>query len=208
MNQLNANRRKPVVKLTAEDIVGPQGPGRLIRCLYRQMVGLSEAQFPETDLSFIHWLSLMLVHDGVVVTAGDLAKETMMTTGAITRLVDVLEDRRLLIRDRCGADRRVVRLRTTAEGEARIQAMAPVLAAAWNDLLTDFDSDEYDHLIQCFVKLTTAFSAFAQRAAGPAQREKGAVQTKRKHGSKLRSKVHSASPLLTQQREAGSATGT
>ena len=104
MNQLNANRRKPVVKLTAEDIVGPQGPGRLIRCLYRQMVSLSEAQFPETDLSFIHWLSLMLVHDGVVVTAGDLAKETMMTTGAITRLVDVLEDRRLLIRDRCAAD--------------------------------------------------------------------------------------------------------
>jgi len=105
MNQLNANRRKPVVKLTAEDIVGPQGPGRLIRCLYRQMVSLSEAQFPETDLSFIHWLSLMLVHDGVVVTAGDLAKETMMTTGAITRLVDVLEDRRLLIRDRCAARR-------------------------------------------------------------------------------------------------------
>jgi DNA-binding MarR family transcriptional regulator len=146
-----------MVQLTFEDCVGAHSPGRLLRAINSQMLAFAEARFADAELSFVQWIALKVVYDGTVRTAGELSRNLKMTTGSITRLVDGLERKDLLVRDRSGSDRRVVALAITAAGTAKIYEFAPTLSQAWNDVLADFDEGEFVGLTIGLKKLLAAF---------------------------------------------------
>lgn len=76
-------------------------------------LGLTQAQ----------WIPVLRLGSGEAQTAADLARSTLQTPGAMTRLVDRLVDKGIIERERSSDDRRVVHLRLTAEG---MQAAAQV----------------------------------------------------------------------------------
>jgi DNA-binding MarR family transcriptional regulator len=133
-----------LAKLTLEDCAANRAPGRLLRRLEKDTRTFIEDRLVDADLSFVQWTSLKLVEDGAALTAGDLARDINITTGATTRLIDVLEARGLLARDRGSDDRRVVRLAITENGRAAMRAVSPLVVKGWNELVADFSQDELD----------------------------------------------------------------
>lgn len=146
-----------MVELTAEDHFSEHSPGRLLHRISRCMLGFAEARFVSAGMSFTQWLALKSVYDKNAATAGELARLLRMTTGAATRLLDVLEGRGLLVRERSVRDRRVVRLTITDDGIREILAAAPVLTASWNEILSDFEDVEYAAFVRALEKLLAAF---------------------------------------------------
>lgn len=151
-----------------EDCATSRAPGRLLRRLDKIMATYVASKFDGLDLSFQQWIALKVVRDGVARSAGDLARELSITTGATTRMIDVLEARGFLVRDRGSADRRVVQLAVTDEGHALVEQLQHRVVEAWNEVLVDFEQDEVDVVVAGLIKLLAA----AERVCGCPDRHK------------------------------------
>lgn len=135
-------RRQQLARLTIEDCGTQRSPGRMLRRLEQDIKALLERRFASQEISFTQWIALKVIRDGAVSNPGELAREVNITTGATTRLIDTLEERGLLARDRSGDDRRVVGLKITDLGIYTIDAITPMVVAGWNELIADFTDDE------------------------------------------------------------------
>ena len=145
-----------MARLTIDNCAAQQSPGRLMRRIEKLMSSFIESRFDTRDISFQQWVALKVIRDGVARSAGELARELGNTTGATTRLIDVLEARGLLDRDRGSADRRVVQLVLTEEGEAAILALQPPVVDAWNAVLADFEQEEIERMVVTMTRLLAA----------------------------------------------------
>jgi DNA-binding MarR family transcriptional regulator len=159
--------------LRAEDCGASRAPGRLLRRLDKIVSALVEARFRAkfpsnfggTDLTLMQWVALKVVLDGVVGSAGELAQELGVTTGATTRLIDGLEERGLMLRDRTCTDRRVVQVTVTPAGREAVRALQTQVVATWNELLAGFSEKEADSLVALLLKLLAAAEQAAERDA-------------------------------------------
>jgi DNA-binding MarR family transcriptional regulator len=140
-----------------------RAPGRMMRRIDKLMSTAIEARFDPGEISFQQWIALKVIDDGVVTCAGELARELGHTTGATTRMIDTLETRGLLTRDRGSADRRVVKLILTRAGEDKVKELVIHAVALWNEVLVDFDQDEVEDLIERLISMLAA----VERATGP-----------------------------------------
>jgi DNA-binding MarR family transcriptional regulator len=143
--------------LSLDQCLGPGSPGRLLRRINRLLQQRIEPGFALVDLTFVQWMALMLIFDGVVANAGELSRDVGITTGATTRLIDGLEHRGLCRRERVPGDRRVVLLKLTDAGRARYLEQVPAMLATWNELVADFDDSEVQQLIRLLFKLSSSF---------------------------------------------------
>lgn len=90
-----------------------------------------------TDLEV---LDLILLRESV--SAGDLAKATGLTSGSVTALLDRLEAKSLVIRERDEADRRRAIVRLNRAKTAMIEAAYEPRQKAMFDLWSQFDEQE------------------------------------------------------------------
>jgi DNA-binding MarR family transcriptional regulator len=130
--------------------------GYLIRVCANLMLPQMEAQFDREELTFSQWTTLVALHDGRIKTAGDLAHTICHDAGSLTRLIDQLVERELVIRARSETDRRVVTLALTPRGGALVERLAPLVMNFWNELLSGFTHAEIDTLIQLLTRLLIA----------------------------------------------------
>ena len=101
-----------------------------------------EDSFESAGISFVQWATLMLVRDKPEITPGDLCRDLRHDSGALTRILDHLEERGLLHRARSGADRRSVQLRLTDGGQRMVETRLPLVVDRLNDVLADFSPAE------------------------------------------------------------------
>lgn len=111
--------------------------------LMRREVEVRMAQHGMTDAQ---WKPLWMIASGRATNAIELARETGIDAGAITRMLDRLESKGLVERVRSESDRRVVHLRLTAAGEAASAHIPHVLASVNNDFLAGFSEREWKQL--------------------------------------------------------------
>ena len=90
-----------------------QSIGYLTKRGHQVARSLIEGRFRHLDISFSQWVSLALIREGLIDTSAGLASHLGHNSGATTRLVDALEERGFLTRERDAADRRIVRLSIT-----------------------------------------------------------------------------------------------
>ncbi|WP_162600801.1 MarR family transcriptional regulator [Paraburkholderia sp. C35] len=135
--------------------LGERWPSLLLRRTSRLVEKRMQLRF-SMDQSFEEWMALKLIADEVVEYAGDLAREFNIGTGATTGLIDGLEKKELVERDRSGKDRRLVRLKLTRKGREHYRKMAPEMANCWKGWLKDFSNEEVGQLITLLTKLQTA----------------------------------------------------
>jgi len=131
--------------------------------------GLEEA-FEGHGLTFVQWVTLMRLRDDPALTAGDLCRDLHHDTGAFTRVLDHLEGRGLVRRERSAEDRRVVRLHLTPEGRQAVQGMVPIVVERLNDALQDFSAAEVATLARLLRRLTERLERVAATPAGPARK--------------------------------------
>lgn len=119
------------------------GIGYLLgRCVTR-IGDAVDAALAECGLNGQQFGVLHAVLNGRVRTPSDLARVHFKYSGAVTYVLDGLERKQLLERQRSAEDRRVVELRLTAEGEALTRRCIPLVVDAQNALLQDIGADEY-----------------------------------------------------------------
>ncbi|WP_082367978.1 MarR family winged helix-turn-helix transcriptional regulator [Piscinibacter sakaiensis] len=94
-------------------------------------------------LTAAQWLPLWKLKLGSAGTAQELARQLDVDAGAMTRLLDRLEAKGLVARERCASDRRVVRLALTPAGEDVTAHIPAVLAGVQNRYLRGFSAEEW-----------------------------------------------------------------
>jgi DNA-binding MarR family transcriptional regulator len=133
--------------------------GYLLRRAHKLSVALAEDAFVGGELSFIQWLALMLLREDVVDTCGGLARCLDHDSGATTRMLDQLEARGLIARQRSAVDRRVVHLVLTEAGRAATEALMPRIAGMWHNVLAGFDAGEVTLLTGLLQRLVVRLEA-------------------------------------------------
>ena len=105
------------------------------RALDRRMIalGVTDAQ----------WKPLLLLQQGVCTTAADISRMIGLDTGAVTRLLDRVEDKQLIRRVRSQVDRRVVNLELTPEGQRVANEVPAIISELANQFLAGFSHEEY-----------------------------------------------------------------
>jgi len=136
-----------------------QSMGYLTRRVQNLTTPHAEAIFADQDLTFTQWISLMGLSEGIAETSADLARHLNHDAGATTRLVDQLEERGLVKRERSKADRRVVKLSLTSKGRAVARMHVPPIVDFWNRVTDEFSATEIKQLLDLMTRLIARLEA-------------------------------------------------
>jgi DNA-binding MarR family transcriptional regulator len=96
---------------------------------------------------------LIIVATYGVETPADLCRKLSLDSGSMTRMLDRLEQKALIVRTRSDTDRRQVQLQLTAEGQALSDRLPQIGADALNDLLSALDAEELASLERILTKV-------------------------------------------------------
>lgn len=127
--------------------------GYLLRRVNKLSIARVEAAFDGNDITFTQWVVLALVTYDVATTCTELSRNMDHDKGALTRVIDQLEERGLVERRRDIGDRRVSQLTATATGRKIVADLAQRVVDVWNDILCDFDREEITRLIETLTRL-------------------------------------------------------
>jgi DNA-binding MarR family transcriptional regulator len=106
-----------------------------------------------SGFTFIQYVILSWLRDGIVVNPKDVCTQFRHDSGALTRVIDQLAERGLVERSRRDRDRRKVELQLTAAGRETIERLVPRVVDKLNEVLEDFSSDEVKELQRLLIKL-------------------------------------------------------
>lgn len=129
--------------------------GYLIKRAQSMMLDVIEQVFEEQGFSYIQYVILSWLRDGIAVNPKDICTQFRHDSGALTRVIDQLADRGLLERVRRDRDRRKVELQLTDAGRKTVEGLVPLVVDKLNLALVDFSSDEFQELLRLLVKLNT-----------------------------------------------------
>jgi DNA-binding MarR family transcriptional regulator len=140
--------------------------GYLIKRAHSLMLDVLEPMLEERGFSFIQYVILSWLRDGIAVNPKDICFQFRHNSGALTRVIDQLAERGLLERMRRDRDRRKVELQLTPAGLETVEGLIPLVVEKLNLALADFSSAEVQEFLRLLIKLnTTLQSAVEPRAA-------------------------------------------
>jgi DNA-binding MarR family transcriptional regulator len=120
--------------------------GNLMRRVLVALTQATDRRLSRHGLTHAQWAPLFLLRKEQASTVVELARELQMDPGAMTRLLDRLAAKGLCTRTRSTADRRVVNLSLTQEGEAAADKVPVALSEVLNAHLAGFSRDEWQTL--------------------------------------------------------------
>lgn len=135
--------------------------GRLIKYVLSSVVRSIDGRMQPLGLTAMQWEPLALIYYENIDTVAALARHSQVNCGAMTRMLDRLETKELLRRQRSSTDRRVVHLQLTAKGKKVARAILPLALATLDEHLEGFDPAE----IAVLTKLLGRMLANGSRAA-------------------------------------------
>ena len=127
--------------------------GYLVRRSHQLGFTALEPVFAAEGLNGTQWSALVSIWFGRGATATELARDLGHDKGAMTRLVDQLEERGWVRRERTTQDRRCINLALTEEGVAVALRCKRQVVARWNEWLADWPADDVRTLIRLLQKL-------------------------------------------------------
>jgi len=133
--------------------------GFLLKVSHTLLVSSAEGMFQGNDISFMQWIAMQKLREGQAITPGDLCRAMHYDSGALTRMVDQLVTAGYVERHRSVEDRRVVELKLTATGEAKIDQMLPAVVDGLNSYCEVFDEAEFETLTRLLKKLIARICA-------------------------------------------------
>jgi DNA-binding MarR family transcriptional regulator len=147
----------------------PSSIGYLVKRSHSLMLDIMEPVLEAHGFSFVQYVILSWLREGIAVNARDICAQYRHNSGAMTRVVDQLCERGLLERARRGLDRRKVELQLTPAGRAAVEKLIPLVVEKLNAALGDFTPDEFEELQRLLIKLNATLQATVEPAAVPAE---------------------------------------
>jgi DNA-binding MarR family transcriptional regulator len=150
--------------------------GFLIKRCGMLMSQVAERRFESQEITLTQWVTLMNLTQDAHVSPTKLSAELGHDMGALTRVVDELERRGLVRRERSQHDRRAVEIAITPAGRRLAESTKRVIVELLNELVEPFSEREVDTLIALLQRVL----AHLQEAAGAGEPAEP-TRAKRRH---------------------------
>src|ERR1700689_2860885 len=115
--------------------------GYLVKRAPSLMLDIMEPVIEQRGFSFIQYVVLSSLRDGIAVNPKDICVLYRHDSGALTRVIDQLAERGLVERVRRDRDRRKVELQLTPAGRETIESLVPLVVEKLNAALEEFSSE-------------------------------------------------------------------
>ena len=142
--------------------------GYLMKRVTSMMMDRIEASFESHGFTFTQWVVLMYLRDGISITPAGICRELRHDSGALTRVIDQLEERGLITRHRSREDRRVVELELTRGGRETAEMLIPITVNCLNTALDVFSIEESQQLKSLLERMYAHLEATAAPTDGHA----------------------------------------
>jgi DNA-binding MarR family transcriptional regulator len=125
-----------------------KGVGHLLHRVRTELLGAidrelaADERIAALEVTSAQFLIIATLGTGGTKSAADLCKGISYDAGAMTRMIDRLEDKGLIRRSRCPDDRRQVNLELTLAGQAALPRMRNVSMQVLNRFLRGFSRAE------------------------------------------------------------------
>jgi len=139
--------------------------GYLVKRASSMCLNALEPVFEEHGFSFLQYQILAWLRDGIALNPRDICMQYRHNSGALTRVIDQLEEKGFIERLRRDRDRRKVELQLTDAGRKVIERLIPLVVDQLNQVLQDFSSDELQQLTRLLIKFNTSLEQQAERNA-------------------------------------------
>src|SRR5579859_7714783 len=133
--------------------------GYLMKRAHSLMLDVMEPLLEERGFSFVQYVILSWLRDGIAVNPKDICFQYRHDSGAMTRVIDQLAERGFLERVRRDRDRRKVELQLTPAGLAAIEGVIPSIVGKLNLALADFSAAEFAEFFRLLTKLNTTLQS-------------------------------------------------
>ena len=145
--------------------LGPErNVGLLIKHVHILLHRLIDLHACPLDLTANQWRPLLLILYRGIDTPAELARALDVDTGATTRMLDRLESKGFVQRERVPEDRRVVKIVLTEAGRAVADQIPPLIAKTLNIHLDGFSEDEIRMLIALLKRMIANGEQYFQQA--------------------------------------------
>ncbi len=142
--------------------------GYLTKRAHSLMLDVMEPLLEERGFSFIQYVILAWLRDGLAVNPKDICSQYRHNSGALTRVIDQLAARGFLERVRRDRDRRKVELQLTPAGREAVERLIPLVVDKLNLALADFSSAEVQEFHRLLIKLNTSLQSSTEPRAAAA----------------------------------------
>lgn len=116
--------------------------GYLLNRLRTELLSAIDRELDPFDVTSAQYIIMSQLAYNMAESASGLCKGIAYDPGAMTRMIDRLEAKRLIRRARSPEDRRAVKLELTDEGKALFPKMRTKVIAVLNHFLRDFTKSE------------------------------------------------------------------
>ena len=138
---------KDITEFYAGDAVAlgdDQSVGYLIKLANQVVMRNLDAELQHFDLTAPQWVPLLVLSKGRADTVAGCARKIDVDTGAMTRMLDRLEAKGFVSRNRSDEDRRVVRVELTKAGHEIVKLIPPTICSVLNSHLRGFSVQEFE----------------------------------------------------------------
>src|ERR1700722_3959885 len=139
--------------------------GYLLKRAHSMMLDVIEPVLEERGFSFIQYVILSWLRDGIAVNPKDICFQFRHNSGALTRVIDQLAARGFLERVRRDRDRRKVELQLTPAGREAVERLIPLVVDKLNLALGDFTTVEVQELLRLLIKLNASLQSSVEPVA-------------------------------------------
>lgn len=134
-------------------------PGHLIALINQLKDRLLDRHLVDHGVTAAQFKVVLLISQERASSPADLVRLLSLDSGAMTRMLDRLEQKGLLIRERSHEDRRQLRLTLTEAGKALGVQVPQIAADATNDLTGCLSRSELDEFQRLLKKMLMAADA-------------------------------------------------
>lgn len=142
-----------VEEVVPEPVAMTHNVARLISRVKLEVMEALDREFAEYDISAAQAIVLTFLANGEADSAAGLCKGISYDPGAMTRMVDRLEQKGLVRRRPNPDDRRTMNLELTAEGNALFPKVAATKDAVQRRFLRGFSDAEVDSLVNLLQRM-------------------------------------------------------
>jgi len=157
----------PTQHYDSETYLARNSVGYLLKRAHLQLADRIEPALQAYDFTFTQWVILMHLRDGLALNARELCTQLRHDSGALTRVIDQLESRGFVSRERSRKDRREVQLQLTAEGRGAVERTIPAVVGCLNTALAELTREEVATLTRLLTKLTVSLEGQGRTDVAP-----------------------------------------
>ena len=150
---------------TSDNLQAINSVGYLMKRCGILLTQIAERRFETQPISFTQWIILIRLTQQEHITPTELTEHLGHDMGALTRIVDDLQSKGLVVRGRSETDRRAVQISATAEGRHLALETKKFVVDLANDLVEPYTAAETDLMISLLQRLLVHMEGISERKA-------------------------------------------